>query len=346
MATTSPEDAALGDVLDRLHAATAELDSMSGQAQIARGAAGLALELTGSTHARLTLGDKVYPETAAGSPPEGAAFALAAELRAGGQVLGKISVSRPDRYTETEEHALEIFAGLVATSLDLSKTVDRLTKVDGARQKILKNMSTIVDRERRRFVTDLHDDALQRLTAAEIQLERVASNGKVDPASLDDVRELLAQTEHALRRLVFDVQPPALESPEGLAQALRDRTAMLAASGIEYEIEVDLPEELDLDTRALIFRQVAEAIGNVERHARAKHVHVSLIGADTGVLGIVQDDGQGFDVAERSNLPGHLGLLALRERALMAGGRYRIDSRPGTGTRIEFWIPLQREVRA
>jgi signal transduction histidine kinase len=55
---------------------------------------------------------------------------------------------------------------------------------------------------------------------------------------------------------------------------------------------------------------------------------------------LIVDNGRGFVVAERSNLPGHLGLLALRERALMAGGRYNIESRPGAGTTVEFWIPL------
>ena len=62
--------------------------------------------------------------------------------------------------------------------------------------------------------------------------------------------------------------------------------------------------------------------------------------ADEGVHGVVEDNGQGFVVAERGNLPGHLGLLALRERALMAGGWYKIESQPGLGSHIEFWIPL------
>ena len=116
---------------------------------------------------------------------------------------------------------------------------------------------------------------------------------------------------------------------------------MLNAAGIQHELELDLPGTLTADDRAMIFREVAEAVGNVERHARATRVRVSLTTSDGGVLGVVKDNGLGFNVAERSNLPGHLGLLALRERALMAGGRYKIESKPGSGTRIEFWIPIQ-----
>ena len=106
------------------------------------------------------------------------------------------------------------------------------------------------------------------------------------------------------------------------------------------ELDVELPDDLSLDVKALVFRQVAEAVGNVERHSKATSVKISLSVADDGILGVIWDDGQGFVVAERSNLPGHLGLLALRERALMAGGSYKVESEPGAGTRVEFWIPL------
>jgi signal transduction histidine kinase len=115
---------------------------------------------------------------------------------------------------------------------------------------------------------------------------------------------------------------------------------MLAGTGIDAEVDLQLAGDMSIDVRAMVFRQVAEAIGNVERHSQAKSVKVSASVVDGGVLGVVEDDGQGFVVAERTNLPGHLGLLALRERALMAGGRYKIESAPGQGTRIEFWIPL------
>jgi signal transduction histidine kinase len=175
---------------------------------------------------------------------------------------------------------------------------------------------------------------------------RTAQKGDVDGEALDALRSLLEQTESSLRRLVFEVRPPALEGPDGLAQTIRDRVAMLTASGIRPELEIDLPAAINPDDRTMIFREVAEALSNVERHAEASVVKVSLAQVDDGVLGVVQDDGKGFDVAERSNLPGHLGLLALRERALMAGGRYKIESKPGAGTRIEFWIPLQPEFTA
>ena len=286
----------------------------------------------------------------------GVTNAISVPWRAGEERLGLVAAYdsvRPDGFSREDTWVLQkagLAAGLVTrlwhTQEDLRKSLDRLVKVDGARQMLLKSMTTVVEKERKRFVGDLHDDALQKLTAAELQVARIGQMGDVDGEALETLRSLLEQTESALRRLVFEVRPPALEAPDGLAQTIRDRVAMLAVSGVRHELEIDLPAEITPDDRTMIFREVAEALGNVERHAEASFVKISLTQLDGGVLGVIQDDGKGFDVAERSNLPGHLGLLALRERALMAGGRYKIESKPGAGTRIEFWIPLQRDSMA
>lgn len=277
--------------------------------------------------------------------------AISVPWRAGDVRLGLVAAygsSRPGGFSREDTWVLQkagLAAGLVTqlrhTQEELTKTVDRLTKVDGARQLLLKNMGSVAERERKRFVAELHDDALQKLTAAELQLARMSQDDRPDRASLETIRSLLDDTESSLRRLVFEVRPPALESPDGLEQSIRDRLTMLAAAGITHELATDVPEDVSLELRTVIFRQVSEAVGNVERHSEATRVKVTLTTEDGGILGVIEDNGKGFVVAERTNIPGHLGLLALRERALMAGGRYRIESKPGSGTRVEFWIPLE-----
>jgi len=278
--------------------------------------------------------------------------AISVPWRAGEQRMGLVAAydsTRQGGFSREDTWVLQkagLAAGLVIqlwqAQEDLRKSVDRLTKVDGARQLLLKNMTSVVERERKRLASELHDDALQKLTAAELHLARLTPGRPLDAAAVTKLSALLEDTEASLRRLVFDVRPPALESPDGLAQSIRDRAALLAAAGIKAVVDIDLPSDLSLDVKSMIFRQIAEAIGNAERHSRAKTVKVSLHPRDGGVHGLVVDDGAGFVVAERSNLPGHLGLLALRERALMAGGWYKIESAPGSGTHIEFWIPIDR----
>lgn len=366
-------DPALGDSMARLKSAIEELEGGSDAVDVARRAARQALELTGAARAAIALSDaagaseRVVSATSRGGELRGdeaaALFAaagrpgqpaMASELRAGGRLIGAMAAGRDSEFSDTDRQAFEIFAGAVASALDLAAmrqrqrefesamrmTVERLSKVDAARQMLLKNMTVMVDRERKRFVSELHDDALQKLTAVEISLARLAPGAPLDGAALESLAGMLRQTESALRRLVFQVHPPSLDSPDGLERSIRERVAMVSSSSIDFQLEVDVPPELPFEMKSLIFRQVAEAIANVERHSGARRVEVLLRRADDGILGVVADDGSGFDVAERSNLPGHMGLQALKERALMAGGRYTIESRPGAGTRIEFWLPL------
>lgn len=281
----------------------------------------------------------------------GVASAISVPWRAGNERLGLLAAynsSRRGGFSREDTWVLQktgLAAGLVTqlwhAQEELRKSVDRLTKVDAARQLLLKNMTTVVEKERQRFVAELHDDALQKLTAAEMQAARLETGKPVDPEAQAALTKLLSDTEAALRRLVFEVHPPALEAPDGLIRSIEDRVAMLKATGIRSELDFDLPESMSHEMKALIFRQVAEAIGNVERHSQATEVKISLNVVDGGVMGMISDNGRGFVVAEKSNLPGHLGLQALKERALMAGGRYKIESHPGAGSQIEFWIPLE-----
>lgn len=283
----------------------------------------------------------------------GVESAISVPWRAGQERLGLLAAydsTRTGGFSREDTWVLQkagIAAALVTqlwhTQEDLRKSVERLSKVDAARQLLLRNMTTVVDKERKRFVHELHDDALQKLTAVEMHVARLAPEGKVDAAALETITELLNQTDNALRRLVFEVHPPSIEAPDGLVRSITDRIAMLSGTGIEREVTIDLPEDIDLDMKSLIFRQVAEAVGNVERHSKATLVKVVLKQSDGGILGVVEDNGKGFVVSERSNIPGHLGLLALKERTLMAGGRYKIESHPGAGTRVEFWIPVERK---
>ena len=276
--------------------------------------------------------------------------AMSVPWRAGDQRLGVIAAydsERPNGFTPEDAWVLQIIglaAGLVwqlkHSAAELNETVDRLRKVDTARQLLLRNLSSAVDRAQRRFASELHDDALQKLTAAELRLERAAGSPS-DPAAIDDTRALLNDVEEALRKLLFNVRPPALDSPGGLEQTIRDRIDLLRGhTGIQVQLEYTLTSEPPFEIKSTIYRQLAEALSNIEKHAGAKTVRMTVQNDRHGVYGCVIDDGQGFIVSERNHLPGHLGLLALNERALLAGGWCKVSSEPGAGTIVEFWVPL------
>jgi signal transduction histidine kinase len=274
--------------------------------------------------------------------------AISAPWRAGGQRLGVIAAydsSRPEGFSPEDAWVLQM-AGLEAglvwqlkhAEADLTKTVARLEKVDAARRLLLKNMSTAVDKARKRFADELHDDALQKLTAAELHLQRAGDSGR--PTPISEAQGLLQQAEDAIRRLMVELRPPDFDGAGSFGQNIGDRVTMLRSlTGIDAELELEITDELSLELKSSVFRQVAEALANVEKHAGAKTVQVALKMRDGGIHGVVADDGRGFVVAERDHLPGHIGLLALNERAQLAGGWCTIASEPGRGTKVEFWFP-------
>ena len=280
--------------------------------------------------------------------------AMSAPWRAGDVRLGVVAAYdsiNGAEFTSEDAWMLEITgiaAGLVwqlkQADAQLSETVERLQQVDSARQLLLRNLSTAVDRASKRFATDLHDDALQKLTAAEMRLASLAASAGDDQAKsgIDEVNTLLQEVEESLRKLLQNVRPPSLDTTGGLETTIRQRLAALQQSGITSECAVELPDEPPYEIKSIVHRQVSEALTNVEKHAQATRVRVELKSENDGIYGAITDNGTGFIVSERDRLPGHLGLLALSERPLLAGGWGKIRSEPGAGTIVEFWVPLPR----
>jgi signal transduction histidine kinase len=105
---------------------------------------------------------------------------------------------------------------------------------------------------------------------------------------------------------------------------------------VEDRLELERPSEL----RVVLYRMAQEALNNVHKHADAKTVHVLLEHRRGGYLLRINDDGVGFTApASLRSERGHLGLTSMRERAAMAGGTCRLESLPGAGTTVEFWVP-------
>ena len=226
---------------------------------------------------------------------------------------------------------------------ELGHTATRLEEAMVARRHLLNNIAAGGDEARRRFASALHDDSLQLLTAAELQLERCRtdSNGSHQTVQLDQLRHTLRKVEDSLRRLLTNVSPEPLQLPSDLRGAISERLeSMRIRAGIEPYIDTRLPAGVPPAIQAIVLKNIAEALNNVEKHARATKVVVDAQVVDGGIRVEVGDNGTGFVVAESVRMPGHIGLVAMRERAQLAGGWCRIVSEPGNGTRIEFWVPM------
>jgi signal transduction histidine kinase len=226
---------------------------------------------------------------------------------------------------------------------ELDVTVERLEVAEAARRHLVDNVAAGGDQARRRFASALHDDSLQLLTAAELQLERIrrAADGAAAFAEqLDQVNVTLKKVEDSLRRLLTNVSPESLERPVSLIDAIRERLESLRVqTGIELDVDIRLDGDLPAETASAVFKNVAEALTNIEKHAHATRVRVSAEMINGGVGIAVFDNGKGFVVSESLYLPGHIGLTAIKERAQLAGGWCRIKSEPGSGATVQFWIP-------
>jgi len=247
-----------------------------------------------------------------------------------------------DAIVRAERERDVVAARLQQAEEDLDAANQRLEHADSARRQLLDNVASGGDEARRRFATALHDGALQLLTAAELQLERIRGDARKSKLAtdLDELQNTINHVEDSLRSLLFNVSPAAIDLHVRLADSIRDRAMVLKQhSGIEAELDLRLPDDVSDSVKANVFRNVSEALSNVEKHSNATRVGVRAAMVDDGVSVVISDDGTGFVVAEGLYLPGHLGLVAMRERAQLAGGWCRLDSEPGTGTRISFWIP-------
>jgi signal transduction histidine kinase len=227
---------------------------------------------------------------------------------------------------------------------DLNAAYRRLQDADSTRRQLLDNVASGGDEARRRFATALHDGALQLLTAAELQLERLrvdAGQTKYAP-DLDLLKTTMKQVEESLRSLLYNVSPASVDLHMRLGDSIRDRAVALKQhTGIEAELDIRLPDGLPDVVKTNVFKNISEALSNVAKHSNATRVTVRAEILDGGISVVISDDGTGFVVAESLYLPGHLGLIAMRERAQLAGGWCRLDSEPGTGTRISFWMPFR-----
>jgi signal transduction histidine kinase len=154
---------------------------------------------------------------------------------------------------------------------------------------------------------------------------------------------MLGQTAEEVERISHNLRPSILDQL-GLSAALRATSMEFAKrTGVAVKLAcVELATRLPADTELALYRILQEALKNVEKHARARHVTVSLR-LRTFVQLSITDDGIGFDqyhhAARRKGMR-VLGLLGMRERATYVGGAFTVKSGPRAGTEIDVRIPL------
>lgn len=198
--------------------------------------------------------------------------------------------------------------------------------------------------ERTRVAREIHDELGQALTAIKLDVswlaERPPLAGRALRRALGEVADRVDATIGAVRRIATELRPAALDSL-GLETALREQARDLEEkSGVALSLGARIREgQIRPELATAAFRICQEALTNVVRHAGARHVWV-VLDEEPGWLAVsVRDDGCGITPEERSD-PASLGILGMRERARMLGGRLHVSGVPGKGTTVSLRLPL------
>jgi signal transduction histidine kinase len=227
----------------------------------------------------------------------------------------------------------------------LRRTVETLRQVDENRRALLRRLVHAQEEERRAIASDIHDDSIQSMFAVGLRLAalRAALRDAPQVELVDRLQESVQQSTDRLRHLLFELRPAALDEG-GLPAALRESLDVIRREcGIEVELETAVAQSLAPETHVIAFRIAQEALANVRKHSKARRVECTVSTVDDGILMRIVDDGVGFDGGRGVTPAGHLGLIAMRERAEMAGGWFRITSSTGKGCGVDYWIPDDRE---
>jgi signal transduction histidine kinase len=219
-----------------------------------------------------------------------------------------------------------------------------------ARKRLLDRTVQAREEERIRLAAELHDGPIQRLTGvaytADLSRRRLARADLAGGQQLldaleDDIRGEVA----ALRQVMVELRPPALDE-WGLAAALTDYAkAFQEQTGIACTVQASLPARLPRAHETVLYRVAQEALTNVAKHANAHHAWVTVQTGQGQVRLQVGDDGTGFAATHPADPSGdhlglnHFGLASMRQQLEMAGGSWQVRSRPGHGTTITATLP-------
>ena len=244
------------------------------------------------------------------------------------------------------------FIGIVGTQISLAlERLELLGALDRSKTE-LKNLATrligSIEDERRQIALSLHDETSQTLAAAKNDLEMlkgyISGGGDESERLFNEVSKNLLKITESTRRISYSLHPAMLEDL-GLMPAIKWFADKFVKSkklrvGIEsMGFDKEPPQQIAL----ALYRVAQEALSNVVRHAGAERVNVTITKGYPNIIMIVEDDGKGFAVGGDRARGAGLGIIGMRERVESLGGKFRIRSVPGEGTRIRVTIPLEVE---
>jgi signal transduction histidine kinase len=267
-------------------------------------------------------------------------------LRAGFEIYGVVVLGSPrvGAYTAENMEFLTAFCNQTVVALQNAQLYHSLRE----------EKEKIIDAEgeaRKKLARDLHDGPTQSVAAIAMRLNYTRLLLEREPEKvneeLEKIESLARRTTKEIRNMLFTLRPVVLET-QGLVVALEQYLKRLEEeSGQAVHLEApELGDRLNTEIEGVVFSIVEEAVNNAKKYAQARNIWVRLGFENDLFVARVEDDGQGFDVAEvldSYDQRGSLGLINMRERAELVEGTWTIESAIGQGTRMMLIVPLPEE---
>jgi PAS domain S-box-containing protein len=231
-------------------------------------------------------------------------------------------------------------------ALVIAEDITIRRQAEEARRDLAQRLISAQEAERTRIARELHDNIGQSLALLNMELERTRltlSDVSIDSdAGLVRLGGKLKELGRVVGSLSHRLHSSTLEML-GLVVAAK---ALCQEFADQYLVPTQCDcfgvlDNLSADVSLCLFRVMQEALRNIAKHGHAKKVDVELIGTLNKIHLNISDDGVGFTPNEKNTRPG-LGLISMRERLNLVGGKFAIVSKPGSGTRVEATVPLYR----
>ncbi len=287
-----------------------------------------------------------------------AALRRGAEIVGAGDLAFRLPVEANDeigqlarKFNEMADRLAESHATLeqrvAERTRELSAANRELQGYQRMQQQLLARIISVQEEERRRIARELHDETSQAIATLSVNLDFLKSTASDERLRerLARLREITDGTLEEIHKVIFDLRPRILDDL-GLEPAIGGYLeSHLAPAGIEAAFEAHgFERRLPPAVETASFRIIQEAVTNVVRHARARHVRVCLDFNGMLLVMFVEDDGVGFvpaEVLDGERTGRGLGLLGIRERVAFLGGTVNITSRPGQGARLYVELPVE-----
>jgi signal transduction histidine kinase len=270
--------------------------------------------------------------------------AIAIPLRAGYESYGLLVLAtpEPDVYTSDFRDLLIAICNQAVLALQNASLYQNLMEEKD-------RLVTVEEDARKKLARDLHDGPTQTIAAIAMRLNYIRLLVKESPdeatTEIQQLEDLARKTTKEIRQMLFTLRPLILES-QGLVPALEQLHQKIGETSklpVHLEADRQVDRVLNKDAKGAIFYIVEEASTNARKHSQARNIWVRIYQRGMNVVAEVEDDGQGFDVAALEvdyASRGSLGMINLRERAILVKGKTIISSTPGAGTKVTVTVPI------